>query len=307
MREPLLEAIRQRVLIADGAMGTQLAEAGLAYGDSGDAWNLEHPDRVCAIHQRYVDARSDILLTNSFQASGLVLARYGLEERAYEINRAAARLARDCIGSDGYVLGDIGPFGGFLAPLGSTSPGDLALAIAVQTTGLLDGGADGIALETMTALDEIGTAIEAVRSCRPGVPLAVSLSFDRTADGAFRTMTGVKPGDAVDLLNALEVDVVGCNCGTGLHVGDYVRLVAEYREHTERPIMVQPNAGQPRLERERVVYDESPEDMAAAVPDLIRAGASIVGGCCGTTSEHIRLFRQRVAMSAEGARPGRLS
>ncbi len=304
MRKPFLEAVGERVLLGDGAMGTQLLAAGLSTGKSGDEWNLTAPDKVAAIQSAYVAAAAEVLLTNTFQASALALARHGLAEQAYDINLRAARIARDCVGAQGYVLGDIGPFGGFLAPLGNTSREQLEDAFAEQAAGLLDGGVDGIIIETMTALEEVEAAVFAVRQVRDHVPLAASITFDRLVDGGFRTMTGVTVADAVEFMTRLSVDVVGCNCGTGLHIGDYVHLVAEFRALTDRPIMVQPNAGQPRLDRGRIVYDETPEKMAAGVPGLIAAGASIVGGCCGTTPEHIRLFRREIDRVAGARRSG---
>ncbi|MFQ5412854.1 MAG: homocysteine S-methyltransferase family protein [Phycisphaerae bacterium] len=294
MRDALLDAAGRRVVVGDGAMGTQLIDAGLAVGASADEWNLTHPDRVRAIQTAYVDAGAEILLTNTFGANPLALGRHGLSDQAYAINLAAARMARDCAGPAAYVLGDIGPFGGFLEPLGNTTPRALEDAIVVQATGLLDGGADGIIVETMTSLEELAVVCRAVRRCRPHTTLVGSVAFDRVADGGFRTMTGATVEDTVECMAAAEIDVAGCNCGTGIHVGDYVQLVAEFRRLTDRPIMVQPNAGQPRLDRGRITYDETAETMAAAVPALIDAGASIVGGCCGTTPEHIRLFRRQV-------------
>ena len=294
MRDAFLSVAGKRILVGDGAMGTQLIEAGLAVGSSGDEWNLTHPDRVAAIQQAYVDAGAELLVTNSFGASPLALARHGLAEKAYAINLAAARIARDCIGQNGYVLGDIGPFGGFLEPLGNTTPKALEDAAAIQAAGLIDGGADAIIVETMTALEELGAVCRAVRGLRPSIPLIGSIAFDRVADGGFRTMTGVSVEDAVTFMTAAGADILGCNCGTGIHVGDYVQLVAQFRALTDMPIMVQPNAGQPRLDRGRISYDESADAMAAAVPALVDAGASIVGGCCGTTPEHIALFRKQV-------------
>jgi len=294
MRRPLKKAIEKRVLLSDGAMGTQLIEAGLATGQCGAEWNLSAPDRVAAVQTAYVDAGADLLITNTFQASPIALTRHNLAEKAYEINLHAARIARDCMGESGYVLGDVGPFGGFLEPLGNTSRRALETAFAEQIAGLLDGGVDAIIVETMTSLEEMETAVAAARGCRENVLLIVSVTFDRLADGTFRTMTGNGVEDTVRFLTQLDVDVLGCNCGTGLHIKDYVRLVGDYRRLTDRPIMVQPNAGQPRLERGHIIYEETPESMAAEVPALIQAGASIVGGCCGTTPQHIRLFRERM-------------
>lgn len=298
MRAAFPEALNDRVLLADGAMGTQLVEAGLSVGQSGAAWNLSQPAAVAKIHASYVTAGSDLLITNTFQASPAALARHNLADKTYDINLRAARIARDCIGNSGYVLGDVGPFGGFLEPLGNTTRKELDEGFTLQIAGLLDGGVDAIIIETMTALEEIETAVVAARRCRSNVSLIASVTFDRLADGAFRTMTGTTVEDALRFMSDLGVDVVGCNCGTGLHIKDYVRLVSEYRGLTDRPIMVQPNAGQPRLERGHIIYEETPESMAAEVTALIGAGASVVGGCCGTTPEHIKLFRARLETAA---------
>lgn len=294
MRAPFLDTIPRRVLVADGAMGTQLIAAGLPVGACGDEWNLTQPEKVRNVQSAYVSAGSDLLLTNSFGGCPLALARHGLADKAYVLNLAAARIARDCIGPSGYVLGDVGPFGGFLQPLGNTSRNELIEAFVVQVTGLKDGGVDGLIIETMTALDEMSAAVQAARRVCPKLPVVASLTFDRLADGGFRTMTGVDVDRAVEFLNQLNVDVLGCNCGTGIHGADYVQLVGRYRKLTARPIMVQPNAGQPRLDRGRIIYEETAEAMAASVPEFVAAGASVIGGCCGTTPEHIRLFRQKI-------------
>ncbi|MGB0714576.1 MAG: homocysteine S-methyltransferase family protein [Phycisphaerae bacterium] len=293
-RKPLLSAIKEKTLLADGAMGTELAEQGVAVGGIGDEFCLSHPEKVSAVHRAYVEASADILLTNTFQASPPALSRHGLSDKSYAINLAAARLARDAMGPAGYVLGDVGPFGGFLEPLGTMNATELEQAFHVQVTGLLDGGVDGIVIETMTALEEIEVVCAAVRTARLHVPIVASLTFDRVADGGFRTMTGSSVQDVIRFLTQLDVDILGCNCGTGLTVDDYVQLVQEYRAESKLPIMVQPNAGQPRLDRGTIIYDETPEKMAAAVPALLRAGATIIGGCCGTTPNHIRLFREQL-------------
>jgi len=293
-------ALNERPLLADGAMGTQLIEAGLTTGQPGAEWNLTQPDRIRTIQSAYVQAGADILITNSFLASPLALGRHGLEAKAYEINLQAARIARDCMGAKGYVLGNVGPFGGFLEPLGNTSRRDLEAAFCLQIEGLRDGGIDGVVIETMTALDELEVAVLASKACAPHEPIIASVTFDRVADGGFHTMTGAGVIESVNLLIQLGVDVVGCNCGTGIHIGDYVQLVQEIRQLTDKPLMVQPNAGQPRLSGGRIVYDESPERMASEIPALVRAGASVVGGCCGTTPEHIRLFRQQLDDSVSG-------
>jgi 5-methyltetrahydrofolate--homocysteine methyltransferase len=146
----------------------------------------------------------------------------------------------------------------------------------------------------MTALEELGVAVAAIRQVDPATPIVGSVTWDRIADGSFATMTGVKINDAVEYMTQLGVEVLGCNCGTGIHISDYLQIVTSYRKLSDKPIMVQPNAGQPRLERGRTVYDETAERMAAGVPPLIEAGASIIGGCCGTTPEYIQQFGQYI-------------
>ena len=213
MREPFRKAIERRVLLSDGAMGTQLIEAGLETGRCGAEWNLSARDRVANIQAAYVDAGADLLITNTFQASPIALTRHNLAEKAYQINLHAARIARDCVAEGGYVLGDVGPFGGFLEPLGNTSRRELEAAFAEQIAGLLDGGVDAIIVETMTSLEEMETAVAAARGCRENVLLIVSVTFDRLADGTFRTMTGNSVEETVRFLTHLDVDVLGCNCG----------------------------------------------------------------------------------------------
>ena len=290
MRQPLTETIREKVLLCDGAMGTMLQAAGLEGGGCGEAWNVEHPDRVKAIQKQYADAGSDCIITNTFGGSRFRLALHGHEGRAAELNRAAARLAREVMGEERYVLGDIGPFGGFLEPLGETTPEELEAAFEEQAAALAEGGADAIIIETMTALDEIECAVRAARrACR--LPVIASLAYDRVQTGGYRTMMGVSPEQAAPLLEEMGVDIVGSNCGTGIDITDHARIVEAYRANCGLPVMAQPNAGQPQLDGERVVYLETPELMAAGVRLLVDAGAVIVGGCCGTTQRHIALFR----------------
>lgn len=293
MPRKLLETIAKgMILIGDGAMGTQLQLVGLEPGGCGEGWNVDHPERVAGIQQCYVDAGSQCLITNSFGGSRITLRRHKQDGRAYEINRAASRIARDCLGPDGFVLGDIGPFGGFLEPLGEYSRNEVVDVFTEQAQGLLDGGADAIIVETMTALEEIEAAVVAARSVHSDCTLIGSLAYDRTVHDTYRTMMGIGPEESVAKLVEMGIDVLACNCGTGIDITDYVRIVTEYRNCSDLPIMAQPNAGQPALMKGEVVYKETPEKMASHVQEVIAAGASIVGGCCGTTPEHIKLFTQ---------------
>jgi 5-methyltetrahydrofolate--homocysteine methyltransferase len=292
MRQPFLEAVRNRILLGDGAMGTQLQQAGLEPGGCGEAWNVEQPDRVKAIQARYRDAGSDLILTNTFGGTRMRLALHGFEEKAYDFNKAAALLAREVMGEDRYVIGDIGPFGGFLEPLGDASSEEVVAAFEEQARAFGDAGVDAIIIETMTALEEIECALDAVRNVTT-VPVIVSLAFDKTQAGN-RTMMGVSPEKAAESLTKMGVDVMGCNCGTGLTIAEYAEIAAAFRSVTDKPLIIQPNAGLPELVDDKVVYHESPGMMAAGIPALVKAGANILGGCCGTSPEHIRLIRAEI-------------
>jgi 5-methyltetrahydrofolate--homocysteine methyltransferase len=292
MKTNLIDAIHTRVLLGDGAMGTQLQQAGLEPGGCGEAWNADAPDRVAAIQQRYADAGSDCLITNTFGANRITLARHEMQTRARELNRAGAEIARRVMGFDRFVLGDIGPSGTILEPLGDMPYEQLFEAFREQAEGLAEGGVDAIIIETMTALDELECAIAAAKTT--GLPVIGSLAFDKVKSGAFHTMMGTTPEQAVDAMVSAGVDIVAANCGTGIDINDYAAIVAAYRARTTKPIMAQPNAGMPELEDDTVTYRETPEMMAEGVWGLVRAGANIIGGCCGTTPEHIRLFRREL-------------
>ena len=293
MRKPLLDAVKERILLCDGAMGTMLQQAGLAAGACGEAWNIDKPEAVKAIQREYADAGADCIITNTFGGTSFRLALHGEQARAAEINRAAAGLAREVMGDERYVLGDIGPFGDFLEPVGETDPDDLQQAFFEQAAALAEGGADAIIIETMAALDEIECAVKgAQQACK--LPIIVSLAYDRIPDGSYRTMMGVSPQQAAAALADLGVDVVGSNCGTGIDISDHARIVQQYRDAGAKLVMAQPNAGSPRMEGGRVVYDETPDLMASNVERLIEASACIIGGCCGTTPRHIALFRAAI-------------
>lgn len=293
MKQPsLLQAMNERVLLGDGAMGTQLQQAGLEPGQCGEAWNLDHPDRVLSIQRRYVQAGSDVLLTCTFGASRIMLDRHGEGDRTVDINRAAAAIAREALGGRGYVLGDIGPFGGLMQPYGDIARADVERAFREQSRALVDGGVDGIIIETQTALEELEVAIAAARDAGARVVVG-SVAFDRMFDqDDVRTMMGVSPEQAAEFMVAHGCDVAGLNCGTGVDVRMAAQVVRRYRQVCDLPVMAQPNAGAPVLEDMQVLYRQSPEEMASELPALLAAGPRIVGGCCGSTPAHIRRFRE---------------
>ena len=285
----LLAACRQRAVLGDGGMGTELQRAGLEPGQSGDRWNLEHPDRVEAIQRAYASAGSEIIITNSFGANRWVLGRYGLADRVADVNQAAAVIARRAAPGR-LVLGDLGPFGGLLAPLGEVSVDEVRLEFLGQARALLEGGVDGIIIETMSATEEAVAAVRAAREA--GAPLVVaSMAFEHTRKGEIRTMMGVQPGEAARGLQEAGADVVGANCGANMTAADFVRLVEAMKAAVPAPIIIQSNAGQPDLVDGRAVYRLTPAAFAAGMREVVAAGASILGGCCGTTPAHIAACR----------------
>jgi len=295
MSQSLLEAIKERPLVGDGGMGTQLMLAGLEQGGCGEAWNIDAPDKVLEIQRRYTLAGSDCIITNTFGGCRITLDRHKDGDRVHEINKAAAEIARLAFdGKSGFVLGDIGPFGGIMEPYGEVLEDDVAKAFNEQAKALIAGGADAIIIETQTALEELSLGVDAARAA--GAPCVIgSMAYDLTHDGeTFRTMMGIDPEVAAAFMMDKGVDIVALNCGTGMDMTRALEAVKRYRAVTDLPIMVQPNAGQPRLVDMQVVYDETPEEMAAGVKPLLEAGANIVGACCGSTPDHIAAFRAEV-------------
>ena len=289
----LHEAILERPLLCDGAMGTQLMLAGLEQGNCGEAWNLTHPERVLGIQRRYVEAGSDCLLTNTFGGSAIMLTRHGEGEQVAAINKAGVAIARQAFGDkDGYVIGDIGPFGGLMEPYGDFTEAQVRSSFEAQAAALVDGGADAIIIETQTSLEELQIGIEAAH--KAGAKCIIgSMAYDVTLDGStFRTMMGVEPERAAEFMEEHGAHIVALNCGTRMDMPRALTGVLRYKSATRLPVMVQPNAGQPKLVQLKVVYDETPDQMVKDLKPILKAGANIVGACCGSTPEHIRAFRK---------------
>lgn len=291
----LLEALAKRPLLGDGAMGTQLMIAGLEQGNCGEVWNLTHPERVLAIQRRYAEAGSDCILTNTFGGSRIMLNRHGHAADVEAINRAGVAIAREAFaGRPGYVIGDIGPFGGLMEPYGDFTEQAVREAFREQARALVDAGADAIIIETQTSLEELQIGMEAAREAGAACIIG-SMAYDVTLDGStFRTMMGVDPERAAAFMEEHGAHVIALNCGTGMDMARARDAVARYRQVSALPLMAQPNAGQPKLVNMTVVYDETPDEMVGGVGPLIDAGASIIGACCGSTPDHIRAFRQAI-------------
>lgn len=292
MQTPLIEALKTRVLLGDGAMGTQLMFAGLEQGACGEAWNLTHPERVLAIQRRYAEAGSDCILTNTFGGSRIMLNRHGHADDVSGVNRAAVAITREAFGGrPGYVIGDIGPFGGLMEPYGEFTEVQVREAFTEQASALVEAGADAIIIETQTSLEELGIGIDAARAAGAACIIG-SLAYDVTLDGStFRTMMGIDPERAAEFMEERGAHVIALNCGTRMDMDRAREAVERYRAVSGLPVMAQPNAGQPKLIDMKVVYDETPEQMVVGVVPLIEAGANIIGACCGSTPDHIRAFR----------------
>jgi 5-methyltetrahydrofolate--homocysteine methyltransferase len=298
VKKPLHEAVRERTLVCDGAMGTQLMLAGLEQGGCGELWNLSHPERVLAIQQRYAGAGADCLITNTFGGSRTMLKRHAHEKDVQAINQAGVRLAREAFGErEGYVLGDLGPLGAILEPYGEMPQAEALAVYQEQATALVDAGADAIIIETQTSLEEIGIAIDAARAA--GAPCIIaSLAYDLSQDQTFYvTMMGVLPERAAAFAEERGANIVALNCGTGMDMAGAAKVAKIYREHCKLPVMVQPNAGLPVLENLKAVYKQLPADMARGVPAVLEAGANIIGSCCGSTPDHTRAIREVVSRS----------
>lgn len=279
-------------------MGTQLMLAGLANGDCGEAWNLTHPDRVLKIQRNYVEAGADCLITNTFGGSRLMLKRHGHVDQLREINQAGARIAREAFnGREGFVLGDLGPLGAILEPYGELPAEQALAAYEEQSRALVEAGVDAIIIETQTSLEEMGVAIDAAKAS--GAPCIIaSFAYDLSQDKSFYvTMMGVTPERAAELAQEHGASIIALNCGTGMDMNGAAMVARQYRSACDLPVMVQPNAGLPVLENMKAVYKQLPADMAKNVPDVISAGANIIGSCCGSTPEHTRAIRHVVEKS----------
>ena len=293
-KSAFLEQLGQKTLVMDGAMGTMLQQYGLKAGECPETFNIANPDAVKKIHTSYLEAGADIILTNTFGANGLKLQKYGLRDQLSEINIKSAELAKAAIKDFQkicpvplFVAGSIGPTGEILEPYGTVKQEEVLKAYQEQVNALTSTGVDFILLETFYNLDEIKIALKAVKE-NSNSPVLASMSFDES----LRTIYGITPEKAIEVLFQEGTDGVGANCGSGPDV--LYKVVAKMREIADAPLLVKPNAGIPYLENGKEVYPVTPQEMAEYTEKYIQLRINIIGGCCGTTPEHIRAIAKTV-------------
>jgi 5-methyltetrahydrofolate--homocysteine methyltransferase len=273
-----------RPVLLDGGMGTLLQDSGLEDGAPGELWNLENPDAVRAAHTAYADAGSRILTTNTFGGTRPRLDMHGLGDRLAEVNRLAAQVARSVADPRGLlVAGDLGPTGELLSPLGTMTSEEAQAIFAEQLAGLVEGGIDLVLVETLSDLGEADAALAAAREVAPELPVVVTMSFDTNV----RTMMGVRPGDAVAHLAAAGADAVGANCGRGPEEMELIAAEMVAARTGDVLIVAQSNAGLPQVVGDHFEYDATPADMAEHARALHGLGIDLIGGCCGSTPDHV--------------------
>ena len=271
-------------ILLDGAMGTMLMESGLTAGDPPEMWNVEHPERIEAIHSAYIEKGSRLVLTNSFGGTRFRLKLHNLQDRVAELNQAAAQLARraaDAAPDTVAVAGSIGPTGELLEPLGTMTFEEAKVAFAEQAQALAEGGVDVLWIETMSDLEEVRAAVEGARSVTE-LPIAVCMTFDTNG----HTMMGVSPRQAAEELGKLDLIAFGANCGNG--IGEVEKVMAVMTQVApDTPLIAKSNAGIPRLVGAELEYDGTPEVMAGYAYRVRQMGARLIGGCCGSTPLHL--------------------
>jgi methionine synthase I (cobalamin-dependent) len=275
-------------VVTDGAWGTQLHQRGLQPGECPDAWNLTQPEKVEEVARAYVEAGSQVILTNTFGANRFILARHGLADRVAEINRRGVAISRRAAGDRAKVFASLGP-SGVLLLLGEVEPADLQAAFAAQAQAMAEAGADGIVVETMSDPAEARLAVAAAR--QTGLPVVACMVFDSGANKD-RTMMGTTPEQAAAALLAAGADVVGSNCGQG--IAGFAAICRRLHDAAGGPVWIKSNAGLPQVLDGRTVYTQTAREFAEHVPRLVEAGAAFVGGCCGTTPEFIQAVKEKL-------------
>jgi 5-methyltetrahydrofolate--homocysteine methyltransferase len=285
-----------RILLSDGAMGTELQKRGLPAGSCPEEFNVSHPDIVREIHKAYFDAGSDLVETNSFGGNRSRLTMHGYEHRVHELCLAAAQRAREACPQGKFVAGSIGPTGDLLEPFGSRTPEEAFDIFAEQAEALAEGGVDLVIVETMMAVEEAEVAVRAAK-VRTSLPVVATMTFEKSPVG-LRTMWGVDVATAVLRLSEAGADIIGANCGRGFD--EMFDIMTEMRPLTQKPIAAQANAGMPEIINGESVYRQTPDVVLPLVEKLLNAGVNIIGGCCGTSPAHIKAMRAVVDFRNRG-------
>lgn len=275
-------------LLFDGAMGSMILARGLKTGQAPESWNIKKAHLIKNIHKSYVHAGVDVITTNTFGGNSIRLSHFGLEEKTEELNMKGVKIARSAAKEKCFVFASVGPLGVLLKPLGEISTKQSVKVFKRQIKALCEAEPDGILIETMSDIKEALCAVEAAFSITK-LPKGVTFTFDKGKRGYFTTY-GLTPEDAAKKMQSAGVDFTGANCT--LTIPEMIPLAKQMKENTRIPILIQPNAGQPKMKKGKFVYEETPEKMARHIPALLRAGADWVGGCCGTTPEHIREMKK---------------
>jgi len=282
---------KNKILVSDGAWGTFLHKKGLKSGECPEKWCIDRPDDVLNIAKSYIEAGSDMIETNSFGGSSFKLTHYGLADSVSKLNEAAAKISSRAAGKDKWVIASIGPSGKMTA-MGDVTEEEFYNAFKEQAIALKKGGADAVCIETMSAIDEASMAIKAVKE-NTDLEIIATFTFEAGSDGKYYTMMGVTPTEAAKAAIDSGADIIGTNCGNGFK--QMIAIVKEMRAvDNEIPILVHANAGLPHNVDGVDVFPETPEMMAALVPEIVKVGVNIIGGCCGTTPAHIRAIREAV-------------
>lgn len=291
MNNLISKLAENKILVSDGAWGTFLFKKGLKSGDCPELWNLTNEKDVFDIAKSYIDAGSDIIETNSFGGSWFKLKQYGLEDRVFDLNKKSAEISRKAAGNEKLVMASIGPTGKFLM-MGDVTEEQLYNSFKDQVTAFENGGADAVCIETFYDLSEAEIAIRAVKD-NTNLPVICTFTYDKTPEDTFKTLMGVSPQEMTESLIICGADVIGANCGVGFEV--MINIIKNIREVSDKiPILVQANAGLPVIENSDLIYPETPEIINNYIPQIIEAGVNIIGGCCGTTPDHIKVIRQVV-------------
>lgn len=276
----------KKIIISDGAWGTELFKLGLKMSDAPEKLNIDNPSMVEQVARSYVEAGADIIITNTFGGNSFKLKKARLENKIHEINFKGVEISKKAATYKVLVFGSIGPTGEFMEPLGTIKETEIIESYIEQVKVLIEAGVDGIVIETMSDINEAKAALKAVKKVSD-LPVIVSMTYSKTQNG-YATMMGVTPEKAAEELQSIGLDLIGSNCGSGIN--DFVGIVRKYRNSTNLPIWIKPNAGLPKLKDGKTIYEETPEFMTSKISELINTGANIIGGCCGTTPAHIEHF-----------------